>query len=249
MFQEHKSGDFEFLYNLRGVTTKDYAKAFELNEKKRIHVRKNNVIVFHEVLSFSHLDSEKITNATLKEMLKKYIQLRNPHALYVAVAHYDRSSIHIHIMMSGVASTGLSSRVSRQQFNEVKQELQSYQVKRFPELMHSIVKHGKGINNIIEKEFQLVKRTKQPSNREEVKSIVLECYSKATSREDFYSRIENTGLQIYKRKDKNEGIVGKLKMRFSSIGINESKLEQLDKIAEFDQMRTSQKENFRHRAR
>jgi hypothetical protein len=62
--------------------------------------------------------------------------------LYVGTKHTDRSHIHLHIAVSGNQINGTSSRMSLKEFETLKKQLTAFQQKRFPELVHSIPRHG-----------------------------------------------------------------------------------------------------------
>lgn len=234
MFQEHKKSDFVLTHNLQGNNIVDFTNAFMLNEKNRLHIRKNNVLVYHDMISMHHLDSEKITQKTLRNIAKEYIKLRNPNALYVILPHYDRHAIHLHIAISGIEQhTGLSTRISKERFKEIKIELQNM----FPELEHSIVEHGKkDKQKISEREYQMMKR-KTPTEKEYIKQLLETLYKESTSQEDFYKRIQDNGLKTYERRGKKYGIDGNRKMRFSTLGFDDKKIKDLDVLLDFTKLR------------
>lgn len=66
-------GSFVLQHNIKGKTIDDWVQAFEHNEQGRIYKRSNNVKMYHEILSFSNRDIQKITTKTLKDIAKKYI--------------------------------------------------------------------------------------------------------------------------------------------------------------------------------
>lgn len=246
MFQEHKMSDFVLTHNVQGNSIDDYTNAFMQNEKNRLHIRKNNILVQHNIISMHHLDSSKITQKILRSIAKEYIKLRNPNALYVVLPHYDKQAIHLHIVISGVEQfTGLSTRISKERFKEIKIELQNM----FPELEHSIVEHGKKEKQkISEKEYQMKKR-KAPTEKERIKHLLETLYKQSSSKEDFYKRIHDNGLKTYDRGGKTYGIdTGRKKLRFSTLQFNEHKLELLIILNEFEQLRNNdqQKELYRH---
>lgn len=232
MFQEHKKGDSVVLHNIHGSTVDEYANAFIINEHNRKYIRKNTNVIMHDIISMHHLDSPKITKSMLRKIAKEYIKLRNPNALYVIVPHYDRKSIHLHIAMSGVEQfTGLSTRMSQNDFRELKIVLQN----KFPELKHSIVEHDKKKRKVSEKEFQVKKRT-GTTEKEKTKKLLDKIYKQSYSKKDFYTLIQNNGLFIYERNGKPWGIIGKNKMRFSTLGFDDNKLNNFDLMQEFENL-------------
>lgn len=236
-----KNLSFIILHNVSGQRIPDWVKAFEANESLRVHRRSNSVVIYHECMSFHKQDTPFLTKDILMDLAEEYIQLRAPNALCIATSHTDQSHVHIHFGISGVEHlTGLATRISRQEFQDVKEQIQSYQQAKFPELSHSIVRHGKDIEQeITDAEFQLKKRTGLPSKRDTIKSLVADLYSKSSSRLDFYSKIQEHGLSVYERAGRMYGVEGDVRVRFSSLGIDEEKLSDLDLMDSFETLRGS----------
>lgn len=232
---------FVLLHNISGDYLQ-WIQQFEANEKLRAHHRSNSIKVYHEILSFSNKDTEYITMEALKDLAQKYIQLRNENAMYVIMPHQDTSHIHLHVAISGVETiTGAASRISRDRFRDIKEELQRYQIETYPELVHSVVDHGSGKSvEKSEKEFQLVNRTKELSERERTKLMLDDIFKVATSRQDFFQKITDAGLNIYERGGTFAGVEGDRKMRFSTLGLNEETLNSLDTLQEFSVLRDTQ---------
>lgn len=141
---DHEQKSFVLRHNLKGESIEGWAEQFKENEEYRKHNRANSVLLTHEILSWHKDDVKNITIDKMEEMARKYIQLRNPEGMYIAVPHTDKEHFHIHIAASGVEyHTGKSLRMSKKDFTELKRNIQSYQKERFPELINSIVEHGK----------------------------------------------------------------------------------------------------------
>ena len=230
-----KSDSFIIKHNVKGTSLAQWVRAFEMNEAGRQIKRSNSVKLYHEIMSISNLDTGKISKAMLQDLTHKYIELRNPNALCIAVPHYDRAHIHIHFCFSGTEiETGRSLRISKEDFALFKKELQAYQMERYPALSHSVVKHGKKqkeknkAKEIKDREYQLTKRTKAPSERERIKQTVEFCYSKSYSQADFMHRLSQQGLQTYSRNGMITGIESDRKYRFGSLGYDEKKLGELN---------------------
>jgi hypothetical protein len=225
-----KADSFIIKHNIKGTTVDQWTKAFEANEAGRLIKRSNSVKLYHEVMSISDLDTSKISKPILQDLANKYIELRNPNSMCIAVPHYDKAHIHIHFCFSGTEiETGKSLRISKENFALFKKELQDYQIERYPALSHSIVKHGKKQKDRVkDKEYQLTKRTKAPSEREHIKQTVEFCYSKSLSQADFMHRLSERGLQTYSRNGLVTGIESDRKYRFGSLGYDEKKLGELN---------------------
>lgn len=242
-YKDERGESFVLQHNVTGKTIKSWVKQFEQNEANRLYQRSNSVKIYHDILSWSNKDTQNMTLEKMQDMAQKYIELRNENALWVAVPHRDKDHWHVHFAMSGVEiETGKSSRVSREQFKEIKKELQQYQIEKYPELTHSIVDHEKSKKKepVSEREYQLTKRTKQPSERERTKDILTKLYKRSNSKEDFYKRIQDNGLKMYERGGKTYGIEGDRKMRFSTLGFDDKKIDTLDTTLEFERLRNDE---------
>lgn len=229
---------FTITHNIRGKSIEDWVQQFQENETYRLRKRKNSVYLNHEIISFHRDDTDSLSMEKLESLIRKYIQLRNPNGCYVAVPHFDRYHVHVHICSSAIEyRTGKSMRMSRAEFAALKKNLQDYQVEEFPELSRSVVRHGVKTKGASEKEMQYMLRTGRVSKREMVKGIVEECYRRASSEEEFYSLLEAEGMETYVRGGKVYGVIYEgTKFRFKTIGVD---LDQFSQgIAQENKFRT-----------
>ncbi len=140
-----KLGVSTLVYNLPSVTPDDLegiTQAFKDNDVFRSQ-RKNGVVQYHEVISFSPSDRNILAQnpQILLDMARKYLDLRAPNSLAIARPHFDQEHIHLHIMISGNQyQSKESSRISQQMFERVKQELNEYMLCQYPELSNSVIK-------------------------------------------------------------------------------------------------------------
>jgi hypothetical protein len=214
-------------HNLRSKSVQGYINEFKENESYRIYKRKDSVVLFHTVLSFSPNDQHRINNTMLKDMAKKFVELRSPNSINLAVAHLEREHKHIHILTSGVQVNGKSARVSKQEFAHILSELEKYQQGKYPELIHSKNSHDK--TKVLDK-IQLINQLQK--TRETKKSslfINLEnAYQLAQSQEEFIKSITDNKHEPYYRNGKLQGVLveGK-KFRLSSLGFDTKKFEEL----------------------
>lgn len=220
--------NFIIKHNVEGEQVKDWVKHFEGNEQNRIIKRSNSIKIYHETMSFSNAE-KSISKSVLMDLANKYIELRNPNALCVAVPHFDKGHAHIHFCFSGTELSGQSLRISREEFALFKKQLQEYQIEKYPELSHSVVEHGrKQKNKVKDREYQLTKRTKELSERQRTKQAIDNAYKHSLSRADFIHRLSEQGLKTYSRNGNVVGIEGDRKMRFASLGYDEKKLGELN---------------------
>ncbi len=247
---ETEKSSFTEYHNIKNPN--NALKEFYANEKYR-KKRKNGVALYHEILSFHHLDSKKLTLPKLNDIASKYISIRASNALCLASPHFDKGNVHIHFCFSGTEyKSSKTIRMNNYTFKNILLEIEDYQKSKYPELNNSIV-YGKNIDlskkKNAEKEFQLKKRllvkkkkTDKIQLTEEVNFIFLESSNKA----DFLNKLTEKGFEIYYYRKKATGILfNQRKYRFSALGLGKSKftlLEQRkDEIKAISQNRRKQK--------
>jgi hypothetical protein len=114
-------------------------RAFLANAR-HLPPRKNGVILYHEILSFSPADREHLTPEILTDLADHYLALRAAEALAYGTVHMERNHPHIHVVISGnLIRQEKKLRLSRPQFAGVKRAIEAYQQERYPELSHSLV--------------------------------------------------------------------------------------------------------------
>lgn len=132
------------LHNLNDIAADDTAaiiEAFQENDSFR-RQRKNGVVQYHEIISFSPKDREILEKDPdiLLDLASKYLSLRAPGSLAIARPHFDKEHVHVHLMISGNQyRSSQPSRISQKEFNQVKQELNEYQLEHYPELANSLI--------------------------------------------------------------------------------------------------------------
>ncbi|MFN0189850.1 MAG: relaxase/mobilization nuclease domain-containing protein [Bacteroidia bacterium] len=232
--------------NLRTNKIQSWAKQFDANEKLRLRKRKNNILLHHTIVSFSSKDKKNITKSLLKDIAKKYIELRGGNNIYIATAHYDRDHIHLHIAMSGCKyKTGESNRLSHKQFRELKIELDRYQREKYPELIHSLPRHGrknsKELDQTDKKALTLGIRTNQ---KQQVFDSLNNAFQKSNSVKEFLEQIKSDGLDAYYRGGKLYGVQNEFdrRFRFKTLGVE---IEKLDEREEVEKRSSREMENLR----
>lgn len=211
---------------------------FEENESFRIRRHSRQVYCYHEVISFNPRDSGAITTDMLKTFADEYCKRRGI-ALSIAIPHYGNkaNNIHLHIIFSGVEyKTGKALRISRQDFSQIKQDMQDIQRERFSEIVHSIANHGKKEKiRTSEKAVQFAKRTGKVQEREELRLIVEQYLSMVASTEELKEALEQEGITLYERAGTLQGIRSshsQRKYRFTSLVGNRVKDLELKKSHE-----------------
>jgi len=239
---ERKSDSFIITQHLRGKTPEAWTDEFIMNENSRLHFRTSPVKMYHSVLSFHSEDTRHITKQMLIDITRKFLRLHGENALSMASAHTDNKNVHIHIIQSAIDKFKKKSiRITRKQFQNIKLEMENYFHEKYPILDRSRINHDKSNNLLSEREFQLVKRTKKESERDQIKRDLFQSLNTITTREQFFQSIRDKGYEIYYRYGKEYGIKGKRKIRFSSLGISETELKYLDLHSEFQQIHKNEK--------
>jgi len=233
-FFNEKENSFVIAHNLRGNNIGDWIKQFQKNEEYRTRKRKDSVMLTHEIISF-HKDEENISLAKMEDMAREYIRQRNPNGIYLAVPHTDKQHYHIHICASGVEyKTGKAMRMSKEQFQTLKKNIQQYQQEKFPELSKSVVNHSKkGKAKITDKEYQFKLRTGRETLKEELAEKINICLAKAKSMESFIQILKAENIRPYERGGRFSGVwYENLKFRFNRLQINRDKVVELNKTVE-----------------
>jgi hypothetical protein len=233
--QKETTKSIDYLIVCNNIQSNDIGgmvREFERNEANRRIKRNNSVVIYHEIYSFGEGDKKLITPAILKDLAEKYISLRNPNAICLAVPHFSENP-HIHFMLGGVEiETGKSLRISQSEFAKFKEQLSAYEKERYPFLEHSQVDHGKSNKNRTrvkgDREYQASKRDPKLLQKEQIKVNIENGFSKSLSRADFYHRLSMDGINTYSRNGSPKGISSERRFSFASLGYDEKKLLELD---------------------
>lgn len=233
LFNEKKKS-FVITYNLKGNSVQEWEKQYLENEKCRKIKRTDSVIFTHEILTWHKDDAQNLSLEKMEDMAREYIRLRNPMGIFLAAPHFDKEHYHVHICASGIEyKTGKGLRMTKADFQKLKKDIQQYQKEKYPELSKSVVHHGKEKKvqaPLTDKEYQMKLRTGRATQKEQLIVILNSCYEKATSRENFFELLKESGLKTYKRGGKTTGIVYcNKKFRLKRIGFDEERIEELNK--------------------
>ncbi len=210
--------------NLKGQTVEEWTREFKENETYRIHKRKNNVKIRQEIIALHKGDAKLLTLNKMEKIAKEYMRIRNPNAMYIAVPHFDKDHPHIHIVSSAVEyRSGKSLSMSQEEFGQIKKDIQAYQVEKYPELIRSVVRHGrKNKLQVTDKEYQYTVRTGKKTKREVVIELANACFQGSTSQESFLAALREGGLETYERRGTITGIIHEgIKYRFKKLGLPE----------------------------
>ena len=214
--------------NLRSRSIAGYIREFNENEANRLYKRKDSVRLYHNIISFAPDDKNLITDPMMKDIVKKFIELRGKNNIYLAVRHQETLHKHLHIIVSGVQLNGYSSRISKQRFKHIKIELDKYQQEKYPQLVHSLVNHDKHTDHLKKELIERIKTSRQ-TEKQKLVARLEKIYEQAISKEDFLNKIKEQKFDVYKRNNAPQGIIiDGQKFRFSRLGYDTQKIEELN---------------------
>lgn len=218
----------------KDLSTEELHQQFLTNESLRINRRKNNVVLYMDILSFHPEDAQRLNNEKLYQIASKYLSLRAPKSLAVATVHRnEKLHTHLHICFSGVEyKTGKSIRISKEDFKQkVKLPMEKFQQDVFPELSLSKIRHEKSfsIKKELKKDNEKILEAKgELSEKQQLLKILEEVFKTAKSEQDFYQKLEDKGVKLYTRNGKITGVQGKRKFRFKVLGYTSEILQSME---------------------
>ena len=192
------------LHNLK--THKDDLKQIEkelLENFRYTKIRKNGVVLYHEILSFSEKDRFNVTLEILEDLGRQYLEMRASNALAYAKAHFDTDNPHLHILVTGnEIQSKKKLRISQQQFRKIKKDLERYQREKYPELTHSLCQTNfkkKGGVRRTSGERERQRRLKKPNQKDLVFEKISSLIARSENKEDFEEILERSGFRFYLR--------------------------------------------------
>lgn len=228
---------YQIRHNVFG-SIEEIERQFREVEARRLHQRVNANRFLHTILSLSEQDREKVTPEILMRLSQEYIALLNKDALYYGSIHMHDNP-HAHIIVSGCDLHGKSTRLDRKAFERLKQDLEAFQEREYPELLGSIVKHGKREKEADQDSSVFPSGAK--SHKDELKQILTASFELAHNRDEFFALLsEENELKTYERGGKAAGVEqGGINYRFSTLGIDLSELDtRQERLKELEALRS-----------
>lgn len=207
-----------FKYNLRAQSLPGIIKEFQENESRRIYKRVDQKVE-HVILSWNGLDKAKLTNEIVTDIVQKYISIRGQNSVVTGTIHTELDHLHVHLAV-GAQLNGLSSRVSKQRFQEIKMELQKFQQEKYPELFNSVPKHKSIDSNTGEKGYYKILKNERTPIKNELIHIIEN--NKPSSTKELTTLLVEHGYEPYERGGKVTGIMHSktgLKFRISRLPV------------------------------
>lgn len=207
-------------HNFRGTTKEEWVQEFMENEAYRQHVRKDQIYLYHEIISLSSKENKDlITPEIMEDLARQYITLRGKEGMYIASFHEDKDHAHIHFAVSGVKyRTGQAHRLSHDDLYNLKDKFQEYHNDRYPFLSFSSPEHGKGKQHTTNREY--FSKTKRTNVKDEIRTKIQSIVAEAKSQQHFLNLLREAGLHHYERGGVPTGVVyDDLKFRFSRLDV------------------------------
>lgn len=241
-----KEPAFLIRHNVRSRSVEGMIREFKENEQYRLVHRKDSVKLFHTIISFSGKDTTHVNDKLLKDIAKKFISERGTNSLYIGTKHENKDHIHVHLCISGVQTNGRSSRITKQQFHHIKLELDRYQKRKYPELIHSLPEHGRAKQQKSKEAIlENVKQSRQ-TKKEALCTILEKTYKNSTSVDHFLSELQVTGYEPYYRNGKLQGVLYEgQKFRLGRLGYDEASLQALDQAKVQEEQTLAQMQQLR----
>lgn len=211
-------------HNLNGNSIEEWVNEFLHNEAGRLHKRKNNVLLTHEIISFHPDDTPQLSIEKLEQIAREYITRRNPNGLFLGAVHRESNggNIHIHFAVSAVEyASGRSLRMTKKQFHELKKGIQQYQQEQFPELTHSLPSHGDTQQpQLSNREYWYKQHSKELTMKEKLYLLISFTFEESKDLDEFLGKISSYGLEPYFRKGVPAGVWWNgRKYRFRTLGV------------------------------
>lgn len=186
--------------------------------------------LYHTVLSFSRDSQPFLSDEILFDLSAQFLDLYNPDAMAYANIHKSEDKQpHVHIMHS---ANGLGERKrhihSKETYRQIKLLLQEYQKVHYPFLEQSLVIHGKGKTKKSKDSIRRIQGRGQTPDLQHLQNKIDKAFHSAQSKTDFLSRIRASGLELYKYRERFNGIRYKgRKYRFARLGVHKEKMLEL----------------------
>jgi len=244
-----EGGALVITHNLRSKSVSGYTKEFEAINDLRIHTRSGQVKIYHEIMSWNAKDSHLLTDAHLRAMAEKFIELRGRGNAFLISKHANRDHVHLHFLISGTQMNGLSSRVAKQNYANIQLEMDRFQRTMLPELVNSLPAHGKKAAK--EKEAEKLYKNDE---RLSVKNFLLKCldetYSTSASKDHFFTQLKSQQIEPYERGGKLTGVIYEgYKFRLNRLDYTEEKLNFLDERKAQQEKALQEINNIRNKIR
>jgi hypothetical protein len=193
-----------FIWNLYSNINdrKNIVKEFIANAKHLKNAR-GKVYIYHEILSLEDSSlSLKRQEEILQDLTRKYISSRaNNHLVYGCI-HNDKNNLHMHLMISSNAILEQKrTRLSKQKFKQIQQNLEIYKNHTYPELGKSNFynQQHKDRSKTKKDEQEIKHRRKKQTKKEFLKENLQSIFARSLSKTALENSLKNNGFYLYQR--------------------------------------------------
>jgi hypothetical protein len=184
----------------------------------------------HVIISTSPINRQVMTTDMMDDILQHFIKETYANALVYGNQHREMN-LHGHLLVSGNELFGRkSTRLTKEGLRSAYFNMLDYIKAKYPQVVIGINEKEYGKRNFSEREYYAKKRSPgilldKTQLTERVKGI----FSMARSTDDFFKLLQKENLPTYLYKDNVQGVVFEnRKFRFSRLGIQPEKLQELD---------------------
>ncbi len=233
-----REGDFDpnFTYTQNFILRdrENILNEFE-NNSKLLPKRANGNYLYHEIISITRAKgiSEKKQKAILQDLVCQYSKGRAKDCLVFGGLHDEKDdNLHFHLIISAnKQGDNKRFRLKKSEFDTIKKQVEIYTLERYPELEQKklISKDKTSLAKTSNKEQELKRRTKKPSQKDIFKSKLTGIFDKSLDKQDFFDNLQTAQIEIYTR-GKTIGFVdleNNRKHRLKTLGL-ESEFEAIN---------------------
>lgn len=193
---------YNIYQNIFSRSAEDLESEF-LKNAEFIQRRKNGNYMYHEILSITKAQNldEKVQKQTLRDIAYEYAKRRASNNLVFGALHDDHDShLHYHLIISANAcGESKKTRLSKTEFDKLKKEIESQVLTHHPELEQKIVINKQAGEKLSRKGAERKRRTGKTPERDSVKQKLEDIFANCKSKEEFFSALNNAGLEFYAR--------------------------------------------------
>ncbi len=149
------------------------------------------------------------------------------------------------MISSNAIGSKLRTRISKNQFDSIKRELETYKLEKFsdhfPEKIFDT--EQKSVQKTKHREYKLKQRTGNESRKDTIKNIIESCILHSNTEADFAKILKTQGLEFYRRgKSQTPGVIdissGK-RYRLKTLGLDKLILK-FDRAEELEKLKIRQ---------
>lgn len=243
-----QDNSFTIYHNLYSKKS-EFVKDEFIKNADSVKDRKNGIFMYHEILSISK--SSKISLEKQKQILfeitQHYLEKRAKNNLVYGVLHDDKTdNLHYHLMISSnEAGQKTKHRLSKNEFDSIKKNLEKQVLIFYPELeQKEVINKAKDEKTSI-KEFELKKRSGKQSDRDRIKTKLAEVFEKSRNKQDFFDKLADVGFELYIHGNTIgvKSLETGLKYRLKSLGLLEKFNEISPLIQQIEDIKEEIKQN------